>query len=224
MGVSENGGTPKSSILIGFSILNRPFWGTPIFGNTHIIIKVLNILVIMSYIYLNWWRNTALDGAWLLSEPKRKLRPRGAECRRNTRENGMEQTRHFKPKKYKNRSGKPKTDHGWSWRIQPCWQSSRCILGAMSQKITRVSHHSTSCYPTWLCTMAYDHVMIMSWSCMIMSSRHLEMPCWLPLLPNWTWTQGATCLLQILACCHQRLVNKRTSLSRAKTHASSALQ
>ena len=112
MGVSENGGTPKSSILIGFSILNRPFWGTPIFGNTHIIIKVLNILVIMSYIYLNWWRNTALDGAWLLSEPKRKLRPRGAECRRNTRENGMEQTRHFKPKKYKNRSGKPKTDHG----------------------------------------------------------------------------------------------------------------
>ena len=35
MGVSENGGTPKSSILIGFSILNHPFWGTPIFGNTH---------------------------------------------------------------------------------------------------------------------------------------------------------------------------------------------
>ena len=36
MGVSLNGGTPKSSILIGFSILNHPFWGTPIFGNTHI--------------------------------------------------------------------------------------------------------------------------------------------------------------------------------------------
>ena len=28
------GGTPKSSILIGFSIINHPFWGTPIFGNT----------------------------------------------------------------------------------------------------------------------------------------------------------------------------------------------
>ena len=27
---------PKSSILIGFSIINHPFWGTPIFGNTHI--------------------------------------------------------------------------------------------------------------------------------------------------------------------------------------------
>ena len=35
MGVSVNGGTPRSSILIGFSIMNHPFWGTPIFGNTH---------------------------------------------------------------------------------------------------------------------------------------------------------------------------------------------
>ena len=36
MGVSKNNGTPKSSILIGFSIINHPFWGTPIFGNNHI--------------------------------------------------------------------------------------------------------------------------------------------------------------------------------------------
>ena len=36
MGVSKNSGTPKSSILIRFSIINHPFWGTPIFGNTHI--------------------------------------------------------------------------------------------------------------------------------------------------------------------------------------------
>ena len=36
MGVSENSGTPKSSIPIGFSIINHPFWGpTPIFGNIH---------------------------------------------------------------------------------------------------------------------------------------------------------------------------------------------
>ena len=27
---------PKSSILLGFSIINHPFWGTPIFGNTHV--------------------------------------------------------------------------------------------------------------------------------------------------------------------------------------------
>ena len=40
MGVSENRGTPKSSIFIGFSIINHPFWGTTIFGNTHIGKKV----------------------------------------------------------------------------------------------------------------------------------------------------------------------------------------
>ena len=35
MDVSENSGTPKSSHLkIGFSIINHPFWGSPIFGNT----------------------------------------------------------------------------------------------------------------------------------------------------------------------------------------------
>ena len=36
MDVSEDSGTPKSSILIGFSIINHPFWGTTIFGNTQI--------------------------------------------------------------------------------------------------------------------------------------------------------------------------------------------
>ena len=35
LGVSKNRGTPKSSILIGFSIINHPCWGIPIFGNTH---------------------------------------------------------------------------------------------------------------------------------------------------------------------------------------------
>ena len=34
--VSENSGTPKSSMLLGFSIINHPFWGTPIFGNIHL--------------------------------------------------------------------------------------------------------------------------------------------------------------------------------------------
>ena len=36
MGLSKNNGTSKSSILIGFSIINHPFWGTPIFGNIQI--------------------------------------------------------------------------------------------------------------------------------------------------------------------------------------------
>ena len=38
MDVSENSGTPKSSISKGFSIINHPFWGTSIFGNTHMYI------------------------------------------------------------------------------------------------------------------------------------------------------------------------------------------
>ena len=38
MGVSKNRGTPKSSILIGFSLINHPFSGTTIFGNTHMAI------------------------------------------------------------------------------------------------------------------------------------------------------------------------------------------
>ena len=41
MDVSKKNGTPKSSILIGFSIINHPFSGgfPPIFGNTHIKIQ-----------------------------------------------------------------------------------------------------------------------------------------------------------------------------------------
>ena len=40
LGVSENSGTPKSSILIGCSFINHPIWGTPIFGNTHLALKM----------------------------------------------------------------------------------------------------------------------------------------------------------------------------------------
>ena len=44
LGVSENNGTPKSSILIGFSIINHPFWGTPICGNIHLFVAGFNRL------------------------------------------------------------------------------------------------------------------------------------------------------------------------------------
>ena len=37
--VSKNSGTPKSSILIWFSNIKHPFWGTPIFGNTHVVLQ-----------------------------------------------------------------------------------------------------------------------------------------------------------------------------------------
>ena len=36
LGIAINGGTPKSSILIGLSFMNHPFWGTAIYGNTHL--------------------------------------------------------------------------------------------------------------------------------------------------------------------------------------------
>ena len=41
MGASKNMGTPpKSSILIGFgTIINHPFWGTPILGNIHMFLS-----------------------------------------------------------------------------------------------------------------------------------------------------------------------------------------
>ena len=48
--VSKNNGTPKSSILIGFSIINHPFWGTPIFGNTHIFPIIENRDIPASYV------------------------------------------------------------------------------------------------------------------------------------------------------------------------------
>ena len=40
MDVSENSGTPNSSISIGISTINHPFGDTTIFGNTHIYIYI----------------------------------------------------------------------------------------------------------------------------------------------------------------------------------------
>ena len=40
LGVSKNRGIPKSSILIGFFLINHPFWDTLIFGNTHLFAPV----------------------------------------------------------------------------------------------------------------------------------------------------------------------------------------
>ena len=50
MDVSKNSGTPKSSILIGFYIINHPFWGTLIFGN-------IQMNHDSSFIFPSWWLN-----------------------------------------------------------------------------------------------------------------------------------------------------------------------
>ena len=44
MGVSKNSGTPKIIHFNRVFLINHPFLGTPIFGNTHIIINIINII------------------------------------------------------------------------------------------------------------------------------------------------------------------------------------
>ena len=51
--VSKNSGTPKSSILIGFSIINHPFWSTSIFGNPHIAVQQFHW---RSFVEFRRWR------------------------------------------------------------------------------------------------------------------------------------------------------------------------
>ena len=53
MGISNNRGTPKSSILIWFSTINHPFSGTPIFGNIHIYIYTSEIILNIPLFFLN---------------------------------------------------------------------------------------------------------------------------------------------------------------------------
>ena len=65
MGVSKNSGTPKSSILIGFSIINHPFWGTPNFW------KHLNISV--PWMVWDMWYGTC-GNPWWFGVPRMSLR------------------------------------------------------------------------------------------------------------------------------------------------------
>ena len=50
MGVSENGGFSTQIIFFNrVSIINHPFCGTPIFGNTHILIMSYHVLSVLIY-------------------------------------------------------------------------------------------------------------------------------------------------------------------------------
>ncbi len=70
MGVSKNRGTPKSWILIGFSIINHPFWGpTPIFGNTHMhMYYIFYIYIPMIRRFLNQPYGHQRKGLWTLGQ------------------------------------------------------------------------------------------------------------------------------------------------------------
>ena len=61
---SKNRGTPKSSILIRFSIINHPFWGTPISGNIHleILFGAFHSLGIFLRFFKTWEERTANGG------------------------------------------------------------------------------------------------------------------------------------------------------------------
>ena len=62
MGVSENRGTPKSSILIEISIINHPFWGYPYFRKHPYETFDVSIIRIIQGIYCTRWHlNTHFD-------------------------------------------------------------------------------------------------------------------------------------------------------------------
>ena len=57
MGISLNRGTPKSSILMGFPLINHQFGSTPIYGNPHMIYLIYSNLIwsIRNWKNLNPW-------------------------------------------------------------------------------------------------------------------------------------------------------------------------
>ena len=71
MDVSENSGTPTSSILIGFSIRNHPFWGIPIFGNTHMesLSRMFCRIILLepNSWHLKGWHQGIITGWWKLT-------------------------------------------------------------------------------------------------------------------------------------------------------------
>ena len=55
--------TPKSSILIGFSIINHPFWGTVIFGNT-LCFNIPSIIAIFDPAGSGRWQFSHVKSWW----------------------------------------------------------------------------------------------------------------------------------------------------------------
>ncbi len=92
---TKNRGTPKSSILKGFSIINHPIWGTPIFGNTHTG-WFTQVRLMMSHDFLTnvnhtwhieriWRQNIHREG---ITSPKSKSQARKDCCETGTGRTG----------------------------------------------------------------------------------------------------------------------------------------
>ena len=77
------GGTPKSSILLGFSIINHPLWGTTIFGNTHVLKhpkkNAEKPVLISRYVGLPG-QSVDFFGPWTHGEDPRITRKRTMHC------------------------------------------------------------------------------------------------------------------------------------------------
>ena len=63
-------GTPKSSILIGFSIISHPFWGTPIFGNTNMLNSQFSKSGTLTFGRLKYWELQFAPASISLTMPK----------------------------------------------------------------------------------------------------------------------------------------------------------
>ena len=107
MDVSKNRGTPKSSILIGFSIINHPFWGTSIFGNTHMKEFPCTIWLLFHLFIIgheSWGMELISLGLWSEHVIRQDCRPRdrwGNKPRVATRSESLpkqQETQFFHPK------------------------------------------------------------------------------------------------------------------------------
>ena len=82
---------PKSSILIGFSITNHPFWGTPIFGNIHEVKIPPSPMTLRPkiYVFFEMFRFlTKINRPQLLTQKKYQLNQLGAIQAQHPTSNG----------------------------------------------------------------------------------------------------------------------------------------
>ena len=131
MDVSENSGTPKSSILIfliGFSIINHPFWSTPIFGNTHM--DPMGLIL--------WGKKTARGFGWIFPRST-SAASFGFVATRTLAENLEFQMRHFGIFTYmKTQKNQPNVG---KYRIDGCYGFSICFSFFVYGKNTENNTH-----------------------------------------------------------------------------------
>ena len=151
MGVSENSGTPKSSILKGFSIINHPFWGTPYFWkHPHpknrsccffcLEITLATWLATWNVHHLRRINATALNGL-----ASRECSPQCCGV--------LDALGHTKSHLLSHRKNcaKPFAVYLHGSRILRSW-SSKVFVGVAKEKTMRTNHNTWTCFFRWLFT------------------------------------------------------------------------